>query len=70
MPLDKNPGLRPIIVREVLRRIAGEVVMSIVKNDITKAVGNLHLCGGQDAGCESVVHSMHDMFATNKTEAI
>ena len=48
--LDNNPGLRPIGVGEVLRRIAGKVVMSIVKDNLTKAVGNLQLCGGQDAG--------------------
>ena len=45
-PLDKNQGLRPIGVGEVLRRIAGKVVMSIVKDDVKKAVGNLQLCGG------------------------
>ena len=50
MHLDNNPGLRPIGVGEVLRRIAGKVVMSIVKDNVTKAVGNLQLYGGQDAG--------------------
>ena len=53
VPLNKNPGLRPIDVGEVLRRIAGRVVMSIVKDEVTKAVGNLQLCAGQDAGCEA-----------------
>ena len=33
VPLDKNLGLRPIDVGELLRRIAGKVVMSIVKDD-------------------------------------
>ena len=70
MPLDKNPGLQPISVGEVLRKIAGKVVMSIVKGDVTKAVWNLQLCGGQDAGCETTVHSMHDVFRTNKTEVV
>ena len=70
VPLDKNPGLRPIGVGEVLRRIAGKVVMSILKDDVTKAVGNLQLCGGQDAGCEAAVHSMHDIFTSNETEAV
>ena len=68
MPLDKNPGLQPISVGEVLRKIAGKVVMSIVKGDVTKAVWNLQLCGGQDAGCEATVHSIYDIFGTNKTE--
>ena len=33
IPLDKNPGLRPIGVGEVLRRTAGKVVMKVVKED-------------------------------------
>ena len=35
--LDKSPGLRSIGVGKVLRRIAGKVVMNIVKQDIKKA---------------------------------
>ena len=65
VPLDKNPGLRSIGLGEVLRRIEGKVFMGIVKDDVTKAVGKLKLCGGQDAGCEAAVHSNHEIFATN-----
>ena len=43
--------------------------MSIVK-DVTKAVGDLQLCGVQDVGCEATVHSLHDIFTTNKTGAV
>ena len=68
--LDKNPGLQPIGVGEVLCRIPRKVVMSIVKDDVTKAIGNLQLCGEQDAGCEATVHSIHDILGTNKTEAV
>ena len=34
IPLNKNPGLRPIGAGEVLRRIIGQVVVSVVHNDI------------------------------------
>ena len=34
IPFDKKPGLRPIRVSEVLRRIAGKVVMKVEKEDI------------------------------------
>ena len=70
MSLDKKPGLRPIGVGEMFHRIAGKVAMSVVKDDVTKALGNLQLRGGQVAECEAAVHSMHDIFGTNKTEAV
>ena len=39
VPLGKNPGLWTINVGEVLRRIARKVIMSVVKDDVKKAVG-------------------------------
>ena len=41
IPLDKKPGLRPIGVGEVLRRITGKVIMMIFKKYITDATGPL-----------------------------
>ena len=41
--LDRKPGLRPIGVGKVLRRIAGKAVMMLLKNDITHAAGALQL---------------------------
>ena len=70
IPLDKNPGLRPIGVGEVLRRIAEKVVMKVLKEDIKKAVGCLQLSAGQKAGCEAAIHAMHGIFESNETEAI
>ena len=70
IPLDKNPGLRPIGVGEVLRRIAGKVVMQIVKKDVTRAAGCLQLCAGQEAGSEAAIHAMSDMYENNDTEAV
>ena len=34
VPLDKNPGLRPIGIGETLRRILGKAVMSVLKKDV------------------------------------
>ena len=44
--------------------------MSIEKDDVPKSVGNLQLCGGQDAKCGAAVHSMHDIFTTSQVEAV
>ena len=45
-PLDKWPGVRPIGVGEVFRRIAGKSVMIPLKKDVLQAAGSQQLCGG------------------------
>ena len=44
IPLNKNTGLRPIGVGEVLCRIAGKVAMKILKKDVMHAAGLLQVC--------------------------
>ena len=70
LPLDKNPGLRPIGVGEVLRRIAGKVVMKIVKTDVQDAAGSLQVCAGQPGGCESAIHAMRTIYEDDDTDAV
>jgi len=70
LPLDKCPGLRPIGVGEVLRRIAGKVVMSVIKGDVQKSVGSLQVCGGQEGGCEAAIHAMRTIFEDDETDAV
>ena len=70
LPLDKCPGLRPIGVGEVLRRIASKVVMSVIKNDVQTSVGSLQVCAGQAGGCEAAIHAMHNIFDDADTEAV
>ena len=60
--LDKWPGLRPVEVRGVLRRIAGKAVKNLLKKDVPQAAGSLQLCGGQVAGSEAAIHAMHDII--------
>ncbi len=49
VPLNKNPGVCPIGVGEVVRRIVGKAIMRVVKHDVQGAVGCILLCAGQDA---------------------
>ena len=58
--------MRPIGVGEVLRRIVGKVVMSVVGDDVLTATGALQLCAGHEAGAEAVVHAMSSIFRTTK----
>ena len=70
IPLDKNPGLRPIGVGEVLRRIIGKAVMLITKEHIKKSVGSLQVCVGHEAGCNAAIHAMKDISHHDDTEAV
>ena len=58
IPLNKQPGLRPIGVGEVFRQIAGKSVMILLKKDVLQTAASLQLCGGQVAGSEAVIHAM------------
>ena len=66
--LDKNPGVRPIGVGEVVRRIIAKAVLSIIGPDIQRAAGPLQLCAGQNCGVEAAIHSMMSIFDDEKSE--
>ena len=71
IPLDKGEGaVRPIGVGEVLRRICGKCVMSVVKKDVVDASGSLQLCAGQKSGSEAAIHAMHTIFESDDTDAV
>ena len=70
IPFDKKPGLRPIGVGEVLRRITGKVVIFTLKGDVKRLVGSLQICAGHEAGGEAAVHAMRGIFAEEETEAV
>ena len=68
--LSKNPGVRPIGVAEVLRRIISKAVLPVIGQDIKEAAGGVQLCVGQVLGCEAGVHAMWGIFNNEETEAI
>ena len=70
IPLDKNPGVRPIGICEVVRRIIGKAVMATVKGEVLEAAGPLQLCAGQEAGAEAAVHAMKTVFEDAATDAV
>ena len=43
-PRKKPLGLRPIGIAEIIRWIAGKVVVSTMQEDITESVGSLQIC--------------------------
>ena len=70
IPLDKNPGLRPIGVCEVLRRIAGKTVVSILHSDVINSVGSTQVCASHEACFKAAIHVMHSIVKEEETEAV
>ena len=60
--LDKHPGVRPIGVGKVCRRLLSRAVLCVIRNDVLQAAGLLQLCAGQPAGCEAAIHAMRKIF--------
>ena len=70
IPLNKHPGVRPIGIVEVLRRIISKSILSIIKHDIQDAAGSLQLCAGQECGIEAAIHAMRKVFESAESEGI
>ena len=70
MPLDKNPGVRPIRVGEVSRRIVGRAIMRIARQDLHYAAGSSQLCAGQIGGCEAAVHAIKQIFSSPSVDGV
>ena len=70
IPLAKNPGIRPIGVSEVLRRIVGKAVSRSVRQQVKEAAGPLQTCAGHGAGAEAAVHAMQEIFQEEGTDGI
>ena len=68
--LDKNPGVRPIGVGEVARRIICKAILTILNFDILEAVGPSQLCAGQDSGCEAAVHTIRHLHSDPSIEGL
>ena len=68
--LDKNPGVRPIGVGEVARRIICKAILVLLNPDILEAVGPLQLCAGQDSGCEAAVHFIRHLYSDSSTDGL
>lgn len=70
IPLNKNPGLRPIGVGEALRRIVGKVVSWVVKEEVMEAAGSLQVAAGAKSGSEAACHSIRQLFEEEETEGV
>ena len=68
--IDKCPGIRPVGVGEIVRRIIGKTIMSVSGEKVQEAVGALQLCGGQPAGVESAIHAMRGFLDADDSDGV
>ena len=70
IPLDKNPGVRPIGIGDVSRRIIVKAILYVIRTDIQLAARELQTCAGHDAGVQAAIHAMKDIFSHDNTDAV
>jgi len=70
IPLDKCPGIRPIGIGEVMRRIVGKTIVRHLRTEIQQASGPIQLCAGLEAGCEAAIHAMLQLFRNDDSDAV
>ena len=68
--LDKCPGVHPIGVCEVARRIISKTILFLIKSDFQDMTDSSQLCANQIAGMEAAVHLMRSIFNEKETEVI
>ena len=70
IPLDKNPGIRPIGIGDVPQRILAKAILYCIGDDIAVAAGPLQVCAGQVAGCEAAIHVMRNLYCDDRSEVV
>ena len=68
--LDKCPGVRPIGMCEVARRIVAKAPLYILRDDIQAVASLRQLCANQIAGVEAAVHAVRSSFDLDDTEGV
>jgi len=66
--LDKQPGVRPIGVAEMPRRIIGKAILKIIGREIQEVAGARQLCAGHQAGAEAAIHAMRAVLDKPEVE--
>ena len=70
IPLNKNPGVQPIGIGDVSRRIIAKAILYVIRTDIQLAASALQTCADHDAGVEATIHAMKEIFSGGNTDAV
>ena len=68
MALDKCPGVRPVGIGEIWRRLFSKCVLKEAGAEATEACGSDQLCAGLKADIEGAVHAVRAMAAIRPDE--
>ena len=66
--LDKCPGIRPMGIGELWRRLITKCFLKVAGQQAKEACGTLQLCAGLEAGVEGGVHTMNHMWKSLEAE--
>ena len=70
LPLNKNPGCRPIGIGEILRRIMSKAAMAVFTDDVIQSAGCVQICAGHKGGAEAAIHAVRQIFEENDDYAV
>ena len=70
IPLDKQPGVRPIAIGEVFRRVVGKVIMAVIERDVAAVTVPRQLCVGVPSACEVAVQALTGLYERDEDTAI
>ena len=62
VPLDKQPGVRPIGIGEIFRRLLAKCLLLVCGSGATASCGASNLCVGLKAGVEGAAHAMSKLL--------
>jgi hypothetical protein len=59
----KDGGVRPIAIGELIRRVAGKILVRRYQHDASQNLCPVQLGVGTKGGCEAIIHKSRDWFA-------
>ena len=68
--LDKNPGIRPVGIGEIFKRIVTAALTQNFRGETRNATGPIQTCGGARSGVEAAVHTMSGLYDDSTTKCV